>query len=223
MGNHIIVRGMNRDVGFPVRTWEHTEWRFHGRNRTETRIVCAHWTGAENSVRTMYENMMGDSALGQSSPLSVHFAVDAKGNVYQLADTELRAAHCRAHDMNSCSIGIEFVSRGTSATASAKGVHRLRVSDWIHGERVAYWDLLPIQIEVGVRLIERLCDIYDLPLRVPEDALGNVASTELPTEILKNFRGVIGHLHAESRKYDPGMRLLRAVQTRARERKNLVG
>lgn len=216
MAKHIICRGMPVEVGFTVKTWMDTGWRFPTvRARTITRAVCAHWTASENPPGTMFRNMSKKlDAFGKASPLSVHFCVNQNGAVYQMADTEARCVH--AGDANAYSIGIEFIGRGSDMKVSSKGIDRELVTERIHGGKVTYYELLPAQVEAGVRLIEALCSLYALPMVVPEDELGDVRLEELDLRTLSTFRGVIGHMHVHANKSDCGARLLRAVQARGK-------
>jgi hypothetical protein len=214
-GGHIICRGSRVQVPFPVQTWETTGWQFHGRNRTHGRVIVQHWTGAENAPVNMYANMLNHTNVYKiAEPLSVHFAIDQMGLIYQLADTELKCVHTPG--ANAFSIGIEHIGRGSDLSKPAKGWERERVTDTIHGHRVRYDNLLPAQIEASVRLNEALCALYGLPMRVPEDAAGKLLSTKLTDEQASVFRGCAGHLHFGI-KNDPGLRLLQAIQERGRE------
>lgn len=189
--------------------------RFFGRSRLQTRAVMAHWTGAENAPSAMFKNMNEHmNAYGAKSPLSIHFAVSQPGAIYQLADTDMRAIHCKGGP-NDWAIGIEFIGRGSALDkVPHRGVARARVTETIHAQRVTYDELTSPQIESGVALIAWLCHQYTLPLRVPEDAHGLVR-TERLTAPPDAKVGVIGHMHYET-KSDPGLRLLRAVQQRGR-------
>lgn len=213
-GTHIVMRGMPVDIGMRVRTWEETGFQFVGRARAWTGVVCCHWTGAENPPGAMYANMMDHSVLGKKVPLSVHFCVDQRGDIYQMADAEMRGAHAPA--VNSFGIGIEFIGRGTALKNPKRGHERERVTEVIHGRKVVYEELFDAQVTAGVQLIEKLCGLYGLPMRVPEDKDGRLVTKELSAAQLGVFRGVLGHFHVQ-KKDDPGLRLLRAIQARGRQ------
>ncbi len=220
-GTFVVARGMPVEIGMVVRTWQDHGWRFMGRNRAYCRAIVCHWTAAENPAGVMYRNMMNHSVYNEKTktrdaqPLSIHFAVSQKGLVYQLADTELRCVH--AGDANAWSIGIEFIGRGSDLKRPQKGFLRERVTERIQGQKVSYDELLPAQIEAGVKLIEALCHLYQLPIVVPEDGTGAVKLERLDDKTLDRYRGVIGHMHCHPVKYDPGAALLRAVQARGKE------
>lgn len=215
MANHIIRRGMPVDVPLEVVGYAESGLEFVGRPRVNSRLIVCHWTGAENPPSAMYFNMQNRTINGKRSPLSIHFCVDQEGMVYQMADTETRCVH--AGRANATSVGIEFIGRGNATSNPAKGIRRERVIETIHGVRVKYDELLPVQVESGLKLIEALCSLYELPMHVPETMDRRVRTEVLSDDQLALFKGVIGHMH-EGGKVDPGLRLLRAVQRRGRER-----
>ncbi len=217
----IYVRGQRVDIGLRVMTFDETGFEFVGRPRTHTRAILCHMTGAENPPAAVYNNMSRHAVYGKRQPLSVHFVVDQKGVIYQMADAEMRGAHAIGkggeRSANGWSIGIEFIGRGADwKKVPARGFHRPRATEVLHGVETTYEELFPAQIHAGVRLCEALCRLYNLPLRVPEDAHGGVFLRELGDDAYDTFRGVLGHLHVEPGKVDPGAGILRAVQARGR-------
>lgn len=217
-GGVIIRRGRPHPVDFPVLTWVETGMRFYGRDRPSTQIVVNHWTGAENPPQAVYHNMLNHkNAFGAKEPLSVHFIVAADGTVYQTADCELRCAHAVAHGANGYSVGIEFVGRGTGLDLPDKGVHREVEEDRINGRTVRYANLTTAQTLIAIRLNRALCKLYELPFKVPTDLRGRVQAVEPDAITVSRFRGCVGHYWLESRKADPGLQLMRALQEASRE------
>ncbi len=220
-GTFILKANTPVEVGFRVKTFRETGYEFPCRVRTETRVIINHATGAENYPAQVYENMMRHkSAMGQLQPLSVHFIIDQRGVIYQTADADARCAHCagiyRDFSPNAVSIGIEIIGRLTDfRKVPNKGVVRPRVRETIHGVEVDVDEMLPAQIEAAVMLNEALCQMYKLPLRVPEDKHGAVRLETLSQEDAEAFTGCAGHL-AYARKPDPGQEVLRALQERGR-------
>lgn len=217
----IYVRGQRVDIGLRVMTFDETGFEFVGRPRTHTRAILCHMTGAENPPAAVYNNMSRHAVYGKRQPLSVHFVVDQKGVIYQMADAEMRGAHAVGkggeRSANSWSVGIEFICRGADwKKVPARGYTRPRATETIHGERVVYDELFDAQRDAGVALIEALCKVYSLPMRVPEDVKGAVLTRALDDEAYDAFRGVAGHFHVEPGKTDPGLGILRAVQARGR-------
>jgi N-acetyl-anhydromuramyl-L-alanine amidase AmpD len=207
-----IARGESVSIaGVDVHTWIEHGMHFTSRMRAlPTRAIVNHWTGGENGPSDLYRNLREHRGLaGIPEPLSVHFAVDAGGEVWQFADTEARCSHARGHGANSWAIGIEFICRGTAGSPRWT-VERERRHDRIHGRMVSYDDLTGAQIETGIRLNAALCEVYKLPLVVPESR-SDVISGELTAAQVVSFRGCLGHLHVEAQKNDPGLTLLRAI------------
>lgn len=220
-GESILRNGARVDVGFRVRSMHETGLSFPSRMRVTTRLVINHATGAENPPAQVYENLLRHkSALGQIQPLSIHFVIDQKGVIYQMADAESRCAHCagayKDFSPNAVSIGIEIIGRLTDfRKVPYKGVVRERVRERIHGAEVEVDEMLPAQIEAAVQLNEALCRMYALPMRVPEDKTGALSLTMLSEKDASSFVGCTGHLH-HAGKNDPGAFVLRAIQERGR-------
>lgn len=211
-GWEVVCRGMHVPVDFPVRGYSETGFRFHGRSRSITSHVVNHWTGAENPPATVYHNMLNaKNAYGAPEPLSVHFVVDWAGIVYQMADTELRGAHCRAAGLNGLSVGIEFVGRGTALDVPSRNVARDLVEETLHGRRVKYYELTDAQVRSGVKLNRTLCNLYGLPFRVPLDVEHRPHLSVMSEQAMRSFTGCVAHGHAEPKKVDCGLKLLRAI------------
>jgi len=224
----IIMRGMRVNVGMRVLTWHETGFEFVGRERTYCRAIICHMTGAENPPAAMYSNMLSHCVYGKRSPLSIHFCVDQKGVIYQMADAEMRGAHAVGkggdRSANSWSVGIEFIGRGADwKTAPARGYTRPRAVELIHGHKTPYDELYDVQVASGVALIEKLCALYGLPMRVPEDVHRQVHADLLTDHAYDTWRGVLSHPHVEIGKADVSFKLMRAVQARGRELERGIG
>jgi N-acetyl-anhydromuramyl-L-alanine amidase AmpD len=203
------------DPDLRVRSWHNTGLRFDCRvRRARTRVVVLHWTSAENPPAAMHKNMREHrNERGVLEPLSVHFAVDQVGEVYQFCDADALCAHARG--VNDVSVGIEILNRGSNMAAPHKGIERELLTEKIHGVDVPYYAFTPAQVQSVLSLTSVLCRVYGLPMRVPMRG-DDVFPTELPPSERAVFTGVIGHLHAAAggRKSDPGLALLRAVAAR---------
>jgi N-acetyl-anhydromuramyl-L-alanine amidase AmpD len=207
-----IARGVDVPIDAAVHRWTEHGMHFTCGTRRETRMVVNHWTAAENSPPRVFESLRDRrNARGLPEPLSVHFACDALGELWQFADTEARCSHAKAHGANNWSIGIEFICRGDNFAAPSKGIVRDRVTDLIHGKLTTYDTLTPAQVATGIRLNEALCRVYGLPFVVPVKA-GEVYATELPAAYVARFRGCTAHYQLEAKKRDPGLRFMRALR-----------
>lgn len=222
---HLVVRGVKVPVPFHVYAYADTGFEFVGRPRTHTRAVITHMTGAENPPGAMFSNMGSHYIFKEQkrvpAPLSIHFCVDQKGDIYQMADTEMRCAHAvgkgQDRSANGWSIGIEFICRGSDLSRPARGYARERIKTQIHGRAVTMDELFDAQVASGVVLIETLCRLYALPMRVPEEPDGDVLTRELSDAMYDTYRGVLAHPHVERNRTDLSPKLMQAVQRRGRE------
>ncbi len=210
----ILVAGERVLVQAPVRTWHESGLEFTTRSaRTTTSCVTLHWTGAENPPEALHRNM-------SASRLSVHFAIDAAGVVWQFMDAGRFGAHCQAHGANGYAVGIELINRGVGLTLPDRGVVRATRVEKIHGKRVTYAAFTTPQVASCLALCEALCAAYRLPMQVPTIPSGDVLATNMSLADARRFKGVAGHFQFERSKVDPGLELLRAVQQRGIELRN---
>lgn len=202
----ILVGGHLFDCDAPVIDWLESGLHFPlGRRRIETRFVVNHWTGSENEPRTVVANM----TRGRKA---VHFIVDPRGTVYQCCDADMRGAHAAENDGNDYGVGIEYVGRGHDTKVPTRGIIRPLYVDTVHRQRIKYAGMTPAQVASAVALNRSLCRAYGLPSNVPMDArTGNVFANVLPPLYLERFRGILGHLHLDAEKVDPGLNLLREL------------
>ncbi len=224
---YIIQSGVRVDVGLRVRTYQETGYAFPARTRRrETRLIITHATAAENPPSAVYKNMMGhQNESGRPQPLSVHFVIDHKGTIFQMADVDSRGAHCAgayaSFSPNSVSVGIEVIGRLTDfRKVPSKGIERPRVRETIHGVEMDVDEMLPAQCEAAAQLCEALCTLYALPLRVPERPDGAVSLEMMNEKAAAVFTGCCGHLHVGA-KPDPGAYVLRAIQARGKSQRRV--
>lgn len=209
----VIVHGDSVRIDAPVHTWHETGCKFEAPMRGTTRAVVNHWTGAENPPRHLFENLKRRSNLaGKLTPLSVQFAIDPMGDIWQFADADARCQHAGAI-ANGWTIGIEYINRGSNRTAPRRGVVREARTETIHGRTILYDAMTPPQIASGVELNELLCRVYELPLRVPT-LRGDIYPTMLPAPLVASYLGALAHFQLNLNKFDPGLELMRAIQAR---------
>lgn len=167
--------------------------------------VVLHHTGAENPPDRMFHNLRNR----QPGPLSVHFAIDQAGKVWQFADpAETVCSH--AGEANGYSIGIEITSRGTAP--AVQGWEREAYTDTVHGRRGAFLRFYRAQMLAAYELCEWLCMSFGLPMLVPGEPGDRARRTVMTREELARFRGVIGHYHVTERKRDPSPHLLDEIK-----------
>lgn len=202
--HEIVVSTRRVYTSAVVRTWHETGLLFdvHPRHESTTLIVL-HWTAAENPPQAVHRNMSADN-------LSVHFVIDQFGVVWQMCDANGLCAH--ASGVNVRSVGIEMICRGDARKVPTRGVERVMVTERVHNQPLVYAGFTLEQQVACVALVQTLCEVYKLPMRVPTNDDGTVVSMPLDPNELRTFRGVIGHLHANKvKKRDPGLRILELV------------
>lgn len=75
----------------------------------------------------------------------------------------------------------------------------------VQGVELRQYDLTPQQYASLTRLTATLCTLLpQIRCDYPRDGSGRLATSQLPEEELKNYKGVIGHYHIQKNKLDPG-------------------
>jgi len=195
----VLVDG--REARCEARVRSDHAFKFSGlAQRDTTRAVCLHWTGGRRGGPAVFRTL-------KQRGLSVQFCVDADGQIWQFCDASMRCSH--ATGANSWSCGVEIVNPAQSGQ-TAGDAPRVVVVERIHGHDTQHTTFTAEQVTAVLALTETLCKAYGLPLAVPMDGRG-VLATAAKSNLLDGFRGVIGHLHLTRRKNDPGLAILRAV------------
>ena len=170
-----------------------------GDDREITHFVC-HW----------------DAALSASSmariiakrKLSIHFAIDNDGTIFQLLDMQHRAWHSGHKHGNKYGLGVEisnayypkyqdwYVRHGFGERPILSGVE-------VHGRTLdPFTGFYPVQVQALKALIKALHQSVGIPLECPSDEEG-VMLTGLSEEADKgDFRGFCHHFHLTTRKKD---------------------
>ncbi|HPY29851.1 MAG TPA: N-acetylmuramoyl-L-alanine amidase [Verrucomicrobiota bacterium] len=75
----------------------------------------------------------------------------------------------------------------------------------VQGQQLTQYDFTPEQYAALVRLTATLCRVFPkITCDYPRDADGQFIARRLPDEMLANYNGLLGHLHIQSNKVDPG-------------------
>jgi N-acetyl-anhydromuramyl-L-alanine amidase AmpD len=75
----------------------------------------------------------------------------------------------------------------------------------IQGEDLVQYDFTPEQYAALTKLTAALCKIFPkLKCRYPLDAQGKLIPGKLPSDVLTDYHGVLGHYHIQTNKVDPG-------------------
>lgn len=196
----ILVDGREVACDARVRTWhEVPALAFHALGkRRETKAVVLHWTGGEGDSAQVH------STLGQRG-LSVHFAIDRDGLITQYCDASALCSHAKGY--NTGSVGVEIVN---AATDKPGRYERALLKERVHGIDATRAAFLAPQTKAALALVRSLCSAYGLPLAVPMRG-NDVLSSVMDQQEKADWRGVVGHLHVDRNKVDPGLALLRAV------------
>jgi N-acetyl-anhydromuramyl-L-alanine amidase AmpD len=178
--------------------------------------LILHFDGCVNS-RSCFKSMHNrPRPSGNGCGLSAHFMIDADGTIYQTLDLVERAFH--AEEANSDSIGVEICNRGRvdrSEWPKLPADYRTRVTRQvtINGEQHEAYEFRPEQYESIIALTRTLLRLFPKIKPVVPERDGHTIMDTLPDPLA--FAGILGHLHIERKKWDPGaldwQRLLRAL------------
>lgn len=178
--------------------------------------LVLHFDGCVNS-RSCFKSMHNrPRPSGSGCGLSAHFMIDADGTIYQTLDLVERAFH--AEEANSDSIGVEICNRGRvdrSEWPKLPADYRTRVTRevTINGERHEAYEFRPEQYESIIALTRTLLRLFPKIKPAVPELDGHPIMDTLPEPL--SFSGILGHLHIERKKWDPGaldwQRLLRAL------------
>ena len=163
------------------------------RRFVEPDLIVLHWTGGEGGAASVWNTL-------ENRKLSVHYLIDANGEVYFYLDPSRWVAyHCGQY--NERSIGIEITNRGWPTKNSPRDL----VKGLIRGKWIDYLDFFPEQKDSLFTLLELLCGVH----RIPKKTL--LATHTVSPVILAGFSGICGHYQLSRMKVDPGPRLLQEV------------
>jgi N-acetylmuramoyl-L-alanine amidase len=178
--------------------------------------LVLHFDGCVNS-RSCFKSMHNrPRPSGAGCGLSAHFMIDADGTIYQTLDLVERAFH--AEEANSDSIGVEICNRG-----------RVDRSEWpklppdyatrptreviINGDHHEAYEFRPEQYDAIIALTRTLLRVFPKIKPIIPEIDGRPIMDTLTDPLA--FSGILGHLHIEKKKWDPGAldwhRILRAL------------
>lgn len=162
----------------------------------EPSVIVLHHTAGEGGAPQVYRTLKGRG-------LGIHFVVDNKGFVTQMADFK-KVVTSHAGSMNEQSIGIEISNRGVPP--SMLQAQREVYNHNFRGKQREFLKFYPEQITAVWELLKYLNAETGIPLTFP--ASQNV----LPKAELANYRGVLGHHHLVLTKIDPSPHLWDALR-----------
>jgi N-acetyl-anhydromuramyl-L-alanine amidase AmpD len=81
----------------------------------------------------------------------------------------------------------------------------LPITGVVQGQTLTQFDLTDAQYDSLIRLTATLCGVFpEIRCDYPRDAGGRLISNALAPDDLARYRGVLGHLHIQTNKIDPG-------------------
>lgn len=140
--------------------------------------------------------------------LSVHFAIDNDGTIYQLMDTQHVAWHAKG--VNNHSVGVEIsnaVHLRFQKEYQALGFPKrpFVLKDVVHGKEMKpYTGFYPEQVRALKALTKALHKGLGIPYKTPLDSNGNLLRAVDKRVVGRTFAGVVGHYHITKEKRDPG-------------------
>lgn len=159
------------------------------------------------SLEALYRVLRATTGPRTPDGLSVHVGVAPDGMKVQWARDELVTLH--AGEVNPDALGLEGCSPGYStskawAIEKARGIARREYVDRIRGSRVRMVDYTDAQMETIALQVERWCDRWRIPRRIPLELDGSLMRRQMTPEELAAYSGVMGHYHCHLTKNDPG-------------------
>ena len=184
--------------------------------KNEVSQLIFHFDGCVNS-RSCFKSMHNrPRPSGDGCGLSAHFMIDSDGTIYQTLDLLERAYH--AEEANSDSIGVEICNRGRvdrSEWPKLPPDYRTRPTRdiTVNGNHHEAYEFRPEQYRAIVALTRTLLRIFPKIKPIIPEVNGKPIMDTLPDPLA--FAGILGHLHIEKKKWDPGAldwhRILRAL------------
>jgi N-acetyl-anhydromuramyl-L-alanine amidase AmpD len=178
--------------------------------------LVLHFDGCVNS-RSCFKSMHNrPRPSGNGCGLSAHFMIDADGTIYQTLDLVERAFH--AEIANSDSIGVEICNRGRvdrSEWSKLPADYRTRATRQvtINGDAHEAYEFRPEQYASIIALTRTLLRVFPKIKPIIPELDGKPVMDTLSDPLA--FSGILGHLHIERKKWDPGAldwnRILRAL------------
>lgn len=166
------------------------------RLRTVVDQLVLHYDAAGSSRRCL--------EILEERGLSIHFLVDVDGTIYQALDLRDQAWH--ATIANARSIGVEIANLGAYPPGSpeiAKAGERVRGA--AQGRELEQPAFTRAQYESLAKLAAAVCAMFPgIEVEAPRDADGRVRTGVLAEPEWNAFHGILGHLHVQANKSDPG-------------------
>jgi len=172
-------------------------------------MIVTHWDACTSAASC--------KKVLEARNISTHFCIDNDGVIYQYLDTNDTGWH--AGGVNKYSIGVDFSNayytkynkiykkRGFSERPVLK-------NSFVHGRKLKpHLGYYAVQIEAYKKLIEVLCENYNIPLQVPEEN-GRLLTRVHSDAARGKFSGVVCHYHLTRGKIDcAGLELKKIIDS----------
>ena len=149
--------------------------------------------------------------------ISVHFAIDNDGTIYQFMDMNDIAWHAGGKTWNAKSIGVEIANGYYPKYQSWYKKHGLEERPLVEGavchgrEMETFTDFYPEQYEALKALMKAVHKATGIPLNAPLDRSGNTNTSVSKKCADGRFEGFISHYHLKKSKTDCANLDLKAI------------
>jgi hypothetical protein len=173
--------------------------RKHVGERKPSFFVC-HWDVCLSS-KTCHKVL-------EKRGISVHFAIDNDGTIYQFMDMNDVAYHAGGRTWNNKSIGVEIANAYYPKyqgwyKKNGLGERPLVEGATVHGKTLdPFMDFYPEQYEALKALMKAVHEATGIPLEAPLDRSGNTNTTVSKKAADGRFEGFVSHYHLKRGKID---------------------
>ena len=173
--------------------------RKHVGERNPSFFVC-HWDVCLSS-KTCHKVL-------EKRGISVHFAIDNDGTIYQFMDMNDVAYHAGGRTWNNKSIGVEIANAYYPKyqgwyKKNGLGERPLVEGAKVHGKTLdPFMDFYPEQYEALKALMKAVHKATGIPLKAPLDRSGNTNTTVSKKAADGRFEGFVSHYHLKRGKID---------------------
>jgi len=173
--------------------------RKHVGERNPSFFVC-HWDVCLSS-KTCHRVL-------EKRGISVHFAIDNDGTIYQFMDMNDIAWHAGGRTWNNKSIGVEIANAyypKYQGWYKKNGLEERPLVEGatVHGKTLdPFMDFYPVQYEALKALMKAVHEATGIPLQAPLDRSGNTNTTVSKKAADGRFEGFVSHYHLKRGKID---------------------
>jgi len=163
------------------------------------KLFVVHWDACLSSAKM--------SEVLKERGLSVPFAIDNDGTIYQLMDTKHIAWHAKG--VNQQSVGVEIANAVLpkyNEWYEKKGLGKRAIKSGVKlngAVLTPMLDFYPVQVEALTALLAAVCRAHQIPFKVPLNKDGSLVMGRDDRVAGRLFKGIVGHYHVTVQKSDP--------------------